>query len=217
MVASLLGDEERIGRHSSRSLLLEISRWDEATRLRRKLSFIRQLVWNHKPEEKHSEKERNPTFRSFSQHPDLRPAVGAERREERERFRIQSGRNRPPVEFCPLVLVRGRGASGASGVRPEALGARVEAVEDGGEKDGRLAAAAPRFSSLPHLHVVGREEAVGPPAHAPPPALVDHLDVGDDVVGVKRDLVIAGWKRRAAVGVRGRRHSKVCRWLQSDQ
>lgn len=46
--------------------------------------------------------------------------------------------------------------------------------------------------SLPNLHVIGREEAVGAPAHTSPPALVNHLNVGDDVVGVEGDLVIAG-------------------------
>lgn len=47
-------------------------------------------------------------------------------------------------------------------------------------------------SSLPDLHVVGREKAVGASAHAAPPAFIDHLDVGDDVVGVEGDLVVAG-------------------------
>ena len=53
---------------------------------------------------------------------------------------------------------------------------------------GRLGGA----SSLPDLHVVGREEAVGASAHASPPAFVDHLDVGDDVIGVEGYLVITG-------------------------
>lgn len=47
-------------------------------------------------------------------------------------------------------------------------------------------------SSLPNLHVVGWEKAVGASAHASPPALVDHLDVGDDVVGVEGYLVVSG-------------------------
>lgn len=47
-------------------------------------------------------------------------------------------------------------------------------------------------SSLPNLHVVGGEEAVGAAADAPPPALVNHLDVGDDVIGVEGDLVLTG-------------------------
>lgn len=53
---------------------------------------------------------------------------------------------------------------------------------------GRLSAA----SSLSNLHVVGREKAVGASAHASPPTLVDHLDVGDDVIGVEGYLVVAG-------------------------
>lgn len=59
---------------------------------------------------------------------------------------------------------------------------------------------APRWSqgaeSLPDLHVVGREEAVGAPADAAPPSLIDHLDVGDDVIGVEGNLVLAGWKEK---------------------
>lgn len=47
-------------------------------------------------------------------------------------------------------------------------------------------------SSLPNLHVVGWEKAVGASAHASPPALVDHLDVGDDVIRVEGYLVVAG-------------------------
>jgi len=35
-------------------------------------------------------------------------------------------------------------------------------------------------------------------AVAPPPALVDHLDAGDDVVGIERDLGFVSWRRRAA-------------------
>lgn len=46
-------------------------------------------------------------------------------------------------------------------------------------------------SSLPNLHIVGWEKAVSTSAHASPPALVDHLNVGDDVVGVKRNFVVA--------------------------
>lgn len=47
-------------------------------------------------------------------------------------------------------------------------------------------------TSLPNLHVVGWEEAVRASAHASPPALINHLDVGDDVVGVEGDLIITG-------------------------
>lgn len=43
---------------------------------------------------------------------------------------------------------------------------------------------------LPEFHVVGGEEAVAALADPSPPAVVDHLDVGDDVVGVEGDLVI---------------------------
>lgn len=49
-------------------------------------------------------------------------------------------------------------------------------------------------SSLPDLHVIGREKAVSTPAHASPPALVNHLNVGDDVVGIKGNFIVAGWK-----------------------
>ena len=72
--------------------------------------------------------------------------------------------------------------------------------EDG--DTGRLSAA----SSLSHLHVVGREKAVGASAHASPPTLVDHLDVGDDVIGVEGYLVVAGWnvsRQRGDEGARG--------------
>lgn len=47
-------------------------------------------------------------------------------------------------------------------------------------------------TSLPKLHVVGREEAVSASAHTSPPALVDHLNVGDDVVRIEGDLVVTG-------------------------
>lgn len=47
---------------------------------------------------------------------------------------------------------------------------------------------------LPDFDVIGREKSVSPPAHAPPPALVNHLNVGDDVIGVKGNLVITGCK-----------------------
>lgn len=52
---------------------------------------------------------------------------------------------------------------------------------------------------LPELHVVGGEEAVAALADASPPAVVDHLDVGDDVVGVEGDLVVT----RSLVIVKG--------------
>lgn len=54
-----------------------------------------------------------------------------------------------------------------------------------------------RSAGLDELHVIGREHskmAVG--AVAPPPALVDHLDPGDDLVRVEGDLGVVGWKRR---------------------
>ena len=47
---------------------------------------------------------------------------------------------------------------------------------------------------LSDFDVVGRKESVRPPAHASPPALVNHLDVGDDVIGIKGDLVVASYK-----------------------
>lgn len=47
---------------------------------------------------------------------------------------------------------------------------------------------------MPKLNVIGWEEAVGTPAHTPPPALVNHLNVSDDVIRVEGDLVITSWK-----------------------
>lgn len=38
---------------------------------------------------------------------------------------------------------------------------------------------------LPQLHVVGGEQPVPALAHPAPPAVVNHLDVGDDVIGVE--------------------------------
>lgn len=45
---------------------------------------------------------------------------------------------------------------------------------------------------LPDLNIIGWEKSVRASAHAPPPALVNHLDVGDDVIWVKGDLVVPG-------------------------
>ena len=60
---------------------------------------------------------------------------------------------------------------------------------------------------LPQLHVVGGEEPVPPLAQPAPPAIINHLDVGDDVVGVEGDLIVArcGGGQRAVVtpGVSG--------------
>lgn len=58
--------------------------------------------------------------------------------------------------------------------------------------DGWRRSWVPLVPSLPDLHVIGGEEAVRAPAHASPPSLIDHLNVGDDVIGVKGDLVITG-------------------------
>jgi hypothetical protein len=44
---------------------------------------------------------------------------------------------------------------------------------------------------LPQLHVVGWEEPIPALAHPAPPAIVDHLNVGDDVIRVKGDFIIA--------------------------
>lgn len=53
----------------------------------------------------------------------------------------------------------------------------------------------PAAPSLDQFHVVGGEHAeVAVGAVAPPPALVDHLDVGDDVLRVKRDLSVVSWR-----------------------
>lgn len=46
-----------------------------------------------------------------------------------------------------------------------------------------------RVTSLPNFNVIGGEETVRPSANATPPALIDHLNVGDDVIGVKGDLI----------------------------
>lgn len=43
---------------------------------------------------------------------------------------------------------------------------------------------------LPQLHVVGGEEPVPALAQPAPPAVINHLDVGDDVVGVEGDLIV---------------------------
>lgn len=60
---------------------------------------------------------------------------------------------------------------------------------------GPGAAVAPAAPLLDQFHVVGGEHAeVAVGAVAPPPALVDHLDVGDDVLRVKRDLSVVSWK-----------------------
>lgn len=47
---------------------------------------------------------------------------------------------------------------------------------------------------LPDFNVIGWEKSISPSAHAPPPALVNHLNVGDDVVGVERDLIVTSCK-----------------------
>jgi hypothetical protein len=44
---------------------------------------------------------------------------------------------------------------------------------------------------LPQLHIVGWEEPVSALAHPTPPAIVNHFYVGDDVIRVKGDLIIA--------------------------
>lgn len=64
--------------------------------------------------------------------------------------------------------------------------------------------------SLPDLHIVGREEPVGPSAHPPPPALVNHLYVGDDIVGVKGDLVITSWNKHNIFLLYYWQH--ICNW-----
>lgn len=50
-----------------------------------------------------------------------------------------------------------------------------------------------RASLLSNFNVIGWEESVRAPTHTPPPALVNHLDVGDDVVWVKGNLIITRW------------------------
>ena len=44
---------------------------------------------------------------------------------------------------------------------------------------------------LPQLHIVSWEESVSALAHPTPPAIVNHFYVGDDVIRVKGDLIIA--------------------------
>lgn len=63
-------------------------------------------------------------------------------------------------------------------------------------RSGRFSARLILASSLPNLHVIGGKKAVGASADASPPALVDHLDVGDDVVGVEGDLVVARCRKK---------------------
>lgn len=63
----------------------------------------------------------------------------------------------------------------------------------GGEGKDGLAAARRGGSSLNELHVVGRKHAkvaIWPVAR--PPALIDHLDACDEVLGVKGDLSVLG-------------------------
>lgn len=47
---------------------------------------------------------------------------------------------------------------------------------------------------LPQLHVVGREEPVPALAEPAPPAVIYHFNVGDDVIRVEGDFIIARWK-----------------------
>lgn len=55
-------------------------------------------------------------------------------------------------------------------------------------------------TGLDELHVIGWEHSkVAVWAVAAPPALVDHLDPGDDVVGVERDLCVIGCGTGAGV------------------
>ncbi len=44
-----------------------------------------------------------------------------------------------------------------------------------------------------NFYVIGWEESVRAPTHAPPPALVDHLDVGYNVIRIEGDLVFTRW------------------------
>lgn len=47
---------------------------------------------------------------------------------------------------------------------------------------------------LPDFNVIGWEKSVSPPAYTPPPSLINHLNIGDDVIWVEGDLVITGCK-----------------------
>lgn len=49
---------------------------------------------------------------------------------------------------------------------------------------------------LYQFHIIGREHAeVAVGTVATPPAFVDHLDVGDDVLWIKRDLSVISWNK----------------------
>merc|ERR1719220_867649 len=53
------------------------------------------------------------------------------------------------------------------------------------------ASAASSLTSFPHLNIVCGEEAEASMGFSDPPAFVDHLDIGYDVVGVEADLVVS--------------------------
>lgn len=71
-------------------------------------------------------------------------------------------------------------------------------------------------SLLPELHVVGREEAVAALAHPSPPAIVDHFDVGDDVIGVEGDLVITRCRESptGSAPAQPRAHNSPSTWVK---
>merc|ERR1711934_154896 len=53
------------------------------------------------------------------------------------------------------------------------------------------ASTSPSLTSFPHLNIVCWEEAEASMGFPDPPAFVDHLDIGYDVIGVEADLVVS--------------------------
>lgn len=90
-------------------------------------------------------------------------------------------------------------------------GERIRVKRGGNERQSRWEeweepGSEPHGPSLDQLHVVGREHAeVAIGAVPAPPALIDHLDVGDDVLRIKGDLSVISWNETE----RGREEREV--------
>lgn len=48
--------------------------------------------------------------------------------------------------------------------------------------------------SLEELHIIGREESRVATATSPPPALIHHLNVCDDVIRIEGEFITSLWK-----------------------
>merc|ERR1719458_255417 len=53
------------------------------------------------------------------------------------------------------------------------------------------ASTSPSLTSFPHLNIVCREHSPHTSQHSGPPVIVNHLNIGYDVVGVEADLVVS--------------------------